>query len=299
MTEKSFYSTNENNCIIALGFFDAVHLGHKQVIGECVNIAKEKGLQNAVFTFKSNPSNFFGKSERLICTFDERKNLFNALGVDVVISAPCDEKFFSMSPKEFLSTLVNKIKVVGIVCGYDYTFGKNGLGNVDTLIDFCDKNNIFLKVVDKIESLGDKISSRNIRKFIDCGEIEKANFLLGRNYSISGVVRKGRGDGKKSLFPTINVDYPCDKQIPNSGVYATKTVIDGVKYNCVTNVGSHPTYNDFSENVETYVIDFDKDIYGENVTIEFVKKLRDISKFESTDALKMQIEQDVTIAREL
>ncbi len=299
MTEKSFYSTNENNCIIALGFFDAVHVGHKQVIGECVKIAKEKELQNAVFTFKSNPSKFFGKNEKLIYTFEERTKLFDMLGVNTIISAPCDEKFFSMSPKEFLSILVDKLKVVGIVCGYDYTFGKNGSGNVDTLIDFCDKNGIYLKVVDKIESLGDKISSRIIRKYVDNGEIEKANFLLGRNYSISGVVVKGRGEGKKSLFPTINVDYPTDKQIPNSGVYATRTVIDGMSYNCVTNVGSHPTYNDFRENVETYVIDFDKDMYGKNVSIEFIKKLRDISKFESVDALKKQIEKDITVAREL
>ena len=298
MIEKSFYDTNQNSSIIALGFFDAVHLGHQKVIGECVRIAKEKNLQSMVFTFSDNPATFFGKDEKLICSYPERLDRISMLGADIVLRAPCDKNFFSMSPSEFLMRL-KELNVVDIVCGFDYTFGEKGRGNVDTLNDFCDKNGIYLKVISKIESFGDKISSTNIRKYIERGEIEKANFLLGRNYCLSGVVIKGRGDGKKSLFPTINIDYPENKQIPKLGVYVTKTTIDGKEYSCVTNVGAHPTFNDYRENVETYVIDFDGDLYGKNICIEFVKKLRDITKFKSTDALKRQIEKDVKVAREI
>lgn len=299
MTVKSFYDTNKNSSIIALGFFDAVHIGHQKVISECVKTAKIKNIQSMVFTFSDNPSTYFGKSESLICSFDERVKCIESLGADVILSAPCDKEFFSMTPEQFLLRLKNNLGVVGIVCGFDYTFGAKGLGNVDTLIDFCAKNNIFLKVIDKVESLGDKISSSIIKKYIEYGEIEKANSLLGRRYSLSGIVVKGRGDGTKSLFPTINIDFPLNKQIPQSGVYATKTIVNGVTYCSVTNVGHHPTFDDYFENVETYVIDFDGDLYGKKVSVEFEKKLRDISKFDSIDELKKQIEKDILSAREI
>ena len=299
MIEKSFYSINNQNCVIALGFFDAVHIGHQMVIKECVEMAKELNAQSIVFTFKDNPADYFNKDEKLICSYSERIQRFSNLGVDVTLYAPCEERFFSMTCDEFLSRLVSDLKVVGIACGYDYTFGLNGLGNVDTLADFCAKNNIKLKVVDKIVSLGDKISSRNIRNYIEHGEIELANQLLGRRYSLSGVVVKGRGDGTKKVFPTVNFAYPNNKQIPKVGVYATKTIIDGKSYCSVTNVGAHPTFDDYFENVETYVIDFDGNLYEKNITVEFIKFLRDISKFDSADALKNQITKDVLSAREL
>lgn len=299
MTEKSFYSTNKNNCVIALGFFDAVHLGHEVVIKECVKSAKKLNADSVVFTFRDNPAQYFHKDEKLICSYDERVEIFSSLGVDQTLFAPCNKEFFSLTDKDFLLALKDRLKVVGIVCGFDYTFGAFGSGNVDTLVDFCNQNDIYLKVIDKIESLGDKISSRIIRKDIELGDIESANTLLGRRYSLSGVVVKGRGDGSKKVFPTINVEYPQDKQIPKAGVYVTKTIIEGMVYSSVTNVGAHPTFDDYYENVETYVIDFNDDLYGKFVKVEFVKWIRDISKFDNADALKQQIEKDILTAREL
>lgn len=299
MTEKSFYSINNQNCVIALGFFDAVHLGHEVVIKECVKNAKKLNVKSVVFTFRDNPASYFNKDEKLICSYDERVEIFKSLGVDQTLYAPCNKEFFSLTDIEFLLALKDRLKVVGIVCGFDYTFGAFGSGNVDTLVDFCNQNDIFLKVIDKVESLGDKISSRIIRKSIEAGDFNSANTLLGRRYSLSGVVVKGRGDGSRKVFPTINVEYPKDKQIPKAGVYATKTIIGDKVYSSVTNVGSHPTFDDYYENVETYVIDFNDDLYGKFVQVEFVKWLRSISKYDSANALKQQIEKDILTARDL
>ncbi len=299
MREIGFYDTNTAQTVIALGFFDAVHRGHVKVINECITTAKKLKVESSVFTFENNPADFFKKDSKLLCTLKERKEKFNELGVDNVVCAPCNSKFFETSPIDFLNHLKDNLNVVGIVCGVDYTYGKNGSGNVESLIKYCKENDIACVVVDKVLSNGIKISSSNIRNTVENGELDIANSLLGYKYSVCGMVKKGRGEGKKSLFPTINIDFPEYKAIPKEGVYATKTVICEKEYASVTNIGAHPTFEDYTKNIETYVIDFEGDLYGEEVTVSFIKKLREISKFESIELLKKQICKDITEARKL
>lgn len=299
MNELSFYEKNNKKIVIALGFFDAVHKGHVEVITAGVKLSKKLRVDSAVFTFSSNPAKFFKKESKLLCLINERKEKFSALGVDTVVCAPCSQEFFDIEPIDFLKKLKNDLNVVGIVCGYDYTFGKFGKGDINFIEGFCQENSIEFSVVDKVVLSGIKVSSRDIRAFIENGEIELANYHLGYNYTLSGKVIKGRGEGKKSLYPTINFEFPQEKVLPKSGVYATKTLIDGIWYACVTNVGTHPTFDDYSENIETYVIDFEGDLYGKIISVSFVQRLRDISKFNSVEELKAQISKDVSKAVEL
>lgn len=297
MTESSFYEKNTDSAVIALGFFDAVHVGHSKVISESVLLSKKLGVKNMVFTFDNNPAVYFGKDDKLLCTYKERVSRMMKIGVDEILFAPCNEKFFNITPIDFLLHLKDNLNIVGIVCGKDYTFGKFGQGDTKMLNSFCDYNGIECVVVDEVLLDGNKIASRNIRKMLEMGKIKEATEMLGYYYTLEGIVVKGRGDGKKSIFPTINLNFPKEKVIPKEGVYATKVCINDQSYACVTNIGSHPTFEDYSENIETHIIDFDGDLYGQTLSVQFVKRLRNIEKFDSALSLKKQISTDILRAR--
>lgn len=298
MIKVSFFDNYSKNTVLSLGFFDAVHLGHVKVLSACVELSKKLKSTPFAFTFESDPSNFVSsKSEKLICPLSERMEKFSSLGIQGVLCAPCEKRFFDISPLEFLRKLKTDFSVKGIVCGYDYTFGAGKSGDAKLLSDFCSENDIELHLVDEVCDNLLKIGSRNIKQYILNGDIKQANKLLGYNYAISGVVQKGRGDGAKFTVPTINIFIPEDKVIPKSGVYLTKTIIDEKKYLSITNVGDHPTFTDFSENVETYLLDFNGDVYGKEVRVEFLEYIREIFKFQSSEDLKAQIMKDVAFAR--
>lgn len=298
MREFSFFEDKTENCVVALGFFDAVHKGHARVLTECVMLSKELNATPVAFTFDCNPADFIlSKADKLVCTYEERLEKFSALGIKCVLKAPCTKDFFDLDAFAYLSTLVENFGVRGIVCGRDYTFGKNRTGTVEVLKKFCVSNGVKFSLVDELSDEGQKIGSTDIKKYIQKGDMEKVNFLLGYNFSIKGKVVHGRGDGKKSLFPTVNLDIPSDKVLPKKGVYFTKVEIDGVFYKGITNVGEHPTFNDFTSNIETFILDFDGELYGKTVAIEFLAFLRDVKKFDSIKQLKIQIGEDEEKAR--
>ncbi len=297
MREISFLENKFEKCVIALGFFDAVHIGHECVLSECVLQAKEMHVTPFAFTFDNNPCTYVKqKTERLISSFDERLKRFSSIGIEAVLSAPCEESFFELTPIQFLEKL-KAFGALGIVCGRDYTFGAGGKGDVFTLEQYCSKNDIKLFVVNEKQVNDNKVSSSTIKDLIKTGDINQANKLLGYNYSISGTVIKGRGDGGKYLFPTMNLSLPNEKVLPKTGVYYTKAKIDDKTYKSITNVGAHPTFNDVTENIETYVLDFTGDLYGKHVEIEFIDYLREIKKFDSVDDLKAQISHDIALVR--
>lgn len=298
MKTYDFYTKNTQNSVIALGFFDAVHVGHQKVLTTCNKLSKKLFAEAVAFTFSDSLS-AVGKGEKLLSTYEERLLKFAELGIQSVLKAPCDDAFFAITANEFLKVLKDNFNAVGIVCGEDFTFGAGGCGNVELLQKFCTEHAIRLDVVPVLTVDGKKIGARDIKRLVTDGKISEANELLGYTYTVSGTVRKGRGDGARLVVPTINIDYPMEKVIPKCGVYVTRTCVDGVNYLGITNVGAHPTFGDDTKNIETYLIDADIDLYGRDVKIGFLGYIRDIIKFSDTEQLKSQIQNDVETARRI
>lgn len=287
--EKSVFNDNSDKLCLALGFFDCMHLGHIAIIKKAQTVAKENGWKNAVFTFNSDKEKAYGKQ---IFTFDERKSLYEKCGVEQIIAYDFNEKIKNTSPEDFLNGLVNKFNVKAFVCGSDYRFGKNAQGDVATLSKFCEENNVSLFVVDDVCFQGQKVSSTRVKELIASGKISQANQLMMNPYFLTGKVIKGRGEGHLFGFPTANVSKSDEKFYPSDGVYGCYVTVNGKRYKAVTNVGSKPTFSDDTYTIEPFLLNFSGDIYGKEIKVEFIKKLRDIQKFDSPELLKETIYND-------
>ena len=278
--------------VICLGFFDCIHLGHLKLFNKAKLLSHLNNLEISCFTFENNPLSYFS-DQKLVYTFEERIVLFSSLNINNVFKAYFDDKFLSLNKEDFLNNLCMNKNIKAIVCGEDYTFGYKKEGNVDYLKKYCINNNIELYIEDLKLSNNKKISSKSIRNMLIDGEIEEANKLLISPYSASGKVISGKGIGSKKIYPTINIQLNQEKVIIKPGVYYTLTCIDGVSFKSVTNVGTKPTLNDYSKNIETYILFYNKDLYNKEITIKFIKRIRDIAKFNTIDELKNQISKDI------
>ena len=286
---------------VALGCFDGVHIGHRAVISETVNIAKQSGVQSAVWCFEAPPKNFFIKnSAPLITTPSEKIALISELGVDVAVCVPFDTDIGSLTPDEFFfEILIKRMHTVHVVCGSNYTFGKNGIGNAEYLSELCQKNGIGFTSIGHICVDGISVSASAIREMIKRGNITDASLLLGRPYSISGTVIDGKHLGRTLGFPTANLALRDGCVVPKNGVYLTKAYIDGVERFGITNVGKHPTVPTENILAETYVFDFDSDIYGKKLRLEFLEFIRNEKTFASLKELSAQVQLDIEKAKKL
>lgn len=282
--------------VVALGFFDCIHIGHIKLIEECKLIAFKKNCKSAVFTFLNSPFDILGKRSGQILNFEERLKKLDSLDVDYCIAAQFDRQFSNLSPKDFLDCLIEGNSIEGIVVGEDYTFGKNGAGNVEFLAKWCQNNDIDLTIVDYAFDGDIKISSSTVRELLIEGNLKKANVYLGQPYFIIGDVICGSKRGRGIGFATANVAYPHDKLKIKAGSYYTRTFIDGVWLKSVTNVGDHPTFEDYNFNIESYIIYYKGDIYGKKIVIEFLERIRDIYKFSNKEQLAERIRKDVKFA---
>lgn len=281
---------------LALGYFDSVHNGHKLLVDSVV--ASE--FMPAVFTFKNNPQAQLGGTNKQCYTFEERVDIFERLGVKMIINAVFDKSFMNTSAQGFLNTLVQNFNIKFVVIGNDYTCGKNAEFKKDDIVSFFKTKNIEVKVIDLLMENGSKIASRNIRELIKEGKVEDVNKLLPFDYHINGVVQKGRNVGGSVVgYPTANVAYPYDKIEIKAGVYKTQVRVDNAEYLAITNVGTHPTFDDYNFNIETFVFDYDGDLYGKNIQISFLKYIREIVKFENAIELKTQIDKDIQKIKEV
>ena len=291
---KEIQSLNENTSV-ALGLFDALHKGHQEVIK---NTVKEKSLQSVVFSFEFDKEATKPQFSYIFPTSLKFKYL-EEMGVDICI-CPKFSDIKNLSPAEFLNVLKDDFKAKALFCGEDYRFGKEAKGDITLLKSFCDENDIKLCVLPDISENGVKISSTAIRKALKDGEIPLANRLLGRNYGIDFPVTDGKKLGRTLGFPTINQVYPHGCTLPRFGVYLTKAYINGKNYYGVTNVGIKPTVTDTPlPSAETTLLDFEGDLYGEKINLEFLEFIREEKKFNSIDELKKQIETDVKKTREI
>jgi len=287
------------NLVMALGFFDTIHRGHKKLLEQTISIAINRGYNSAVFTFSNDIFQLLGNKSSSINTFEIRKKLIRNIGIDEIISIEADEKFLSKSGTEFLDYLIERYNIKYFVFGKDYTCGKNASFGSKDVIEYCCKKNIDYCLVDLEKEYGTKISTSQIKFELEKGEVRKANYLLGYRYFIEGKVVSGRKEGHIFGYPTVNLDIKKEFSHLKKGVYCTITYIDDKSFLSVTNVGSHPTMKDLSSNIETYIIDFNGNLYGRNIKIEFDSYIREIQQFNSVDDLYKQIALDVQKAKEI
>lgn len=275
--------------VIALGRFDGLHLGHQKVLNAARKLADEIGAEVALFVLK--------REKRLssVLSFDETVLKACELGVNTLIYAEESPELFSTSKDDFLHLIVNHFSPKGMVCGDDYTFGYGRGGNADCLSSFCDKNGFAFEKVGLMYIGKDKVASSSIKILLAEGNVIKADEMLGYDYFINGVVEKGRGDGHRIGFPTANI-VPNKSKVPlKEGVYKTTVVIDGKTYKALTCVGRAPTFSTEEYKIENYILGFDKEIYGKQISVRFHEFLRGNIKFDDYAALEKQIEKDLEI----
>ena len=279
----------DKNLILALGYFDAVHIGHQKVLKKAVEIAKEKNATPSALIFIG------GKKGKDVFTLGERLRRLFSTGIKVVIVKELTADFMQKTSLEFLEELSSLYDINSVVSGSDFTFGKNASGNVNTLENFFNKDRVYTENLELLS--GEKISSTAIKNALSNGDILTANTLLGSNYFITGEVVKGKGLGKELNFPTANIKVGGDKFLIANGVYVTFTVINDKIYPSITNFGAQPTVDGEDTLLESYIDGFSGDLYGKNLTVYFVEKLRDIVKFNSLQELKEQLEKDLRSIR--
>jgi riboflavin kinase/FMN adenylyltransferase len=275
--------------VIALGFFDAMHLGHLALVQRTKELAKEQECSAAIYTFSNNHFDTLGLNKKLIFTYNERLDIYQNVGVDVVVSSVFDKAFMAKTADEFLSQLLTD-ECVGVVCGFDFTCGGDRK-NSQYVYEYCQNKNTMCEIVPQITHNGAKVSSTLVKTLLQQHKIEDANALLFEPYSITGTVVSGRKVGRRLGFPTANICCDCDKMLIE-GVYAATTVLDGVQYKAVLNVGAKPTFDIADSSVELHIINFDGDIYGRTLKIFLTKYIRDIVKFTTQEQLTAQLQQD-------
>ena len=285
--------------IICLGNFDGVHLGHRALLRRAKQLQatdpKFHSASCAVFCFREHPSALLGRSTAQLCTLEQKLEAFAAEGMNCVIFADFFE-IRDLSPDEFAQTvLVELCHCQAAVCGFNYRYGKGGLGTPDQLQSTLPAR---VEILEEITAFGDTVSSSRIRALLSQGEVQTAALLLNRPYSFTSSVLHGKQLGRRLGTPTINQTIPKGLQIPLRGVYITECKIGNKSYRGVSNIGVHPTVDaDAPVNCETYLLDFSGDLYGQTVTVSLLAFLRPEQRFESLDALRTQILADVDRAR--
>ena len=291
------------NAVITIGNFDGVHIGHQALFHEVIERADAIDGTSIAMTFEPHPIRVLKQNGHppLITLFDQKVELIEKSGIDALIAIPFTKEFAAITAKEYvLDILVKRIGAQVIVVGQDYTFGKNREGNINLLRSYAEALDIQVEVVDWIpisKKSADRISSTRIRELVMDGRVRNAHKLLGRHYQIKGVVVTGRNRGGKLLgFPTANINLH-DELCPKPGVYAVTVEATGKTHKGVANIGYSPTFDDNEFTVEVHILDYDTDIYGQTIRVNFVERIRDEIKFSGIDELSDQITKDVVFAR--
>lgn len=286
---------------LTIGNFDGVHLGHRQLLGKIKNECLEKKLLFVVITFVPHPHKILypEKDRFLITSYGQRRALLEELGVDVLVEFSFTRDFSTLNAEDFLKKyLLSYPAVKKFYLGYDFAFGANKQGGFDEVKDLGKPLGIEVEVQPKFEMDGSVVSSTLVRDSLLAGNMKRVNQLLRRPYHLEGVVIKGEGRGKKIGFPTANIQVAQDLIVPQKGVYVTRTLYKGMTYNSVTNIGNNPTFKDSEQiHIETNLFDFNSDIYGEVLDIQFLEKIRDEKKFPTVNDLISQIRSDVSFAK--
>jgi len=290
-----------SNSIITLGNFDGLHLGHQELIRMVIGRARETGGTSMVVTFRPHPLKVLcpEKCPPLISIYEEKIKLIGDLGVDVLVKIPFSLEFAGITPEAFVrEVLCGLLGAKEIFVGSNYRFGKARIGTVATLHALGKECGFVVREVEQISLDGEVISSTKIRNLLKEGDVRKAARLLGRDYAVTGVVIRGDGRGRTLGFPTANI-APKHAIIPADGVYAVRVFVRDRWYEGIANIGVRPTFGKKTLSIEVFIFDFDEDIYGEEISLYFLSKIRDEMKFDRVDELVSQIKADIAAAREV
>lgn len=286
---------------LTIGNFDGVHLGHQALLADLIRLARQDETRSVLLSFSPNPKVFFsGEKGFYLSTPGEKTALLSRLGIDDVLIIAFERKLANMAATDFMAELTRRINLKGFVVGEDFVFGHNRQGTTEVLAEFCEKQGIPFVVFPELMMDGEPVSSTRIRRALNDGKVDEARRLLGRPYAMCAKVISGEQIGKSIGVPTANLELDPDKFLPKRGVYATIAHLREKDYPAVTNVGVRPTFSEQEiVSVETLILDFNDDIYGEELRVEFIQCLRPEQKFDSVQALTQQIEKDKLITRRI
>ncbi|NBB27064.1 bifunctional riboflavin kinase/FAD synthetase [Cellulophaga sp. BC115SP] len=298
---KVYYGIQEfqrlENAVVTSGTFDGVHLGHQKILKRLAEVAQQTGGESVVITFYPHPRTVVSADNqevKLLSTLDEKIELLTQNGVQHLLVIPFTREFSELTSEEFIQkVIINTIGTKTLVIGYDHRFGKNREGGFDYLVQNASRYGFGVEEISRQDIDHVAVSSSKIRKAIQDGDMTQAQHFLGRNYDLNGLVVKGKQIGRTIGFPTANIQVrEQTKLVPQDGVYAVWVYYNAEKLRGMLNIGNRPTVDGTYKTIEVNILDFNKEIYGENLKVEFVQKVRPEQKFNGLDALKAQIAQD-------
>ncbi len=285
--------------LLTIGVFDGIHLGHQQLIQKLKQKASESKLLPGVVTFDPHPRYIITPGIELPCltTPLEKVEILSSMGLGIVALITFTKDVAGLSARDFLIKLKKHLRMKGLLIGPDFAMGHGREGSADNLFSLSKELEFSLEILSGISMNGDIISSTSIRKALTNGDLKKVTLLLGRPFALTGTVVKGDERGRLIGYPTANMKVKKDKTIPADGIYITRIWLDGKPCNAVTSIGLRPTFEKQERTVETYILDFSGDLYGQRLKLEFLERLRDEKKFSSVEELIKGIAQDVEQAR--
>ena len=299
---REFENYTENTPkVLSLGMFDGVHFGHISIINLLKSVAQENNLETAILTFWPHPRKVFNPNDeiKLLNTLNEKLNLLENANLDVVFLKSFDENFRNLTGEEFVKQiLVQKLNVKHIIIGHDHVFGKNKSGNFELLQKLSKELDFVVQQLDAVKEGEFNISSTKIRNCLANGNIIGANKMLGYHYSVSGKVIDGKKLGRTIGYPTANIEVDELKLLPKKGAYIVEVYVKNKFYKGMLSIGTNPTVNGDKLTVEVYILDFNKDIYGEEITVKFRDFLHEEIKFESLEKLIERLDEDKRLTKE-
>ncbi len=299
IVEELARMTPSRDVVLTIGVFDGVHLGHQHLLNQVIAAARDKKTLSGVVTFYPHPRQVIYPDERIpcLCTLDERVEIIKSFGIDLIATLSFTPKLASTGARQFVSLIQEHLKMKELVLGPDFALGKGREGDIGTLSRIGQGQGFGVQVVPPLKLEGLIVSSTAIRRALAEGDVVQASYLLGRRFSMSGLVVPGAHRGKGLGFPTANLAVDPTLAIPANGVYVSRVYIGADSYASVTNIGNNPTFGSQQRTVEVHLLDFDGDLYGKTVRLELLRRLRSEKRFSTVDELVAQIQRDVDQAR--
>ncbi|MBI2979266.1 MAG: bifunctional riboflavin kinase/FAD synthetase [Chloroflexi bacterium] len=285
----------DRDTLLTIGVFDGVHRGHQHLISQLMKQARQQNLLGGVVTFRQHPQEILSPRTRLpyLTSVDEKVRLLKNEGIDLVVVLSFTAELARLSMVEFVGLLKKYLRMRGLVVGPDFALGRNREGDIDTLRKLGKDMEFNVTVVPPLKRNGEVVSSTAIRQALAAGDVRRVSDLIGRPFRLQGRIVSGAGRGSKLVVPTANLEADPNQALPADGVYATRSDVDGKVYQSMTNIGHQPTFDGSGRTVETYILNYNGNLYGHELKIDFVERLRGEKRFDTTEELKRQIDEDI------